>query len=378
MKKLFWMGLIGIVLFETANVFFIMPMPGSQRMNSISLAYFLYNWRWIFRIIFLLLIIGGLFLSTWVNKWMWTIPIVFAAGIIYMANFRMAADHMFRKTKSLLLAGAATNAVDKNRLIIGVNIGGQAKAYPIQFLGYHHQVIDTIGGKLLMITYCTVCRSGRVFEPIVNGKPEEFRLVGMDHFNAMFEDKTTRSWWRQETGEAIAGKLKGYHLPEVFSVQTSLAKWLQLYPNSLIMQPDPNFTKNYDSTFRFETGKSKSPLTGTDSLSWKDKSWVVALTVGKNSKAYDWNRLKKERFINDKIDDTPVLVVLANDNNSFFAFVRPSDSAFSIIGDTLLSGEGKYMIDGTAINSKASLRPLPAYQEFWHSWKTFHPGTQRY
>ncbi|MGZ3949896.1 MAG: DUF3179 domain-containing (seleno)protein, partial [Flavisolibacter sp.] len=320
MKKLFWMGLIGIVLFETANVFFIMPMPGSQRMNSISLAYFLYNWRWIFRIIFLLLIIGGLFLSTWVNKWMWTIPIVFAAGIIYMANFRMAADHMFRKTKSLLLARAATNAVDKNRLIIGVNIGGQAKAYPIQFLGYHHQVIDTIGGKLLMITYCTVCRSGRVFEPIVNGKPEEFRLVGMDHFNAMFEDKTTRSWWRQETGEAIAGKLKGYHLPEVFSVQTSLAKWLQLYPNSLIMQPDPNFTKNYDSPFRFETGKSKSSLTGTDSLSWKDKSWVVALTVGKNSKAYDWNRLKKERFINDKIDDTPVLVVLANDNNSFFAF----------------------------------------------------------
>ncbi|MGZ3852661.1 MAG: DUF3179 domain-containing (seleno)protein, partial [Flavisolibacter sp.] len=332
----------------------------------------------IFRIIFLLLIISALFLSTWVNKWMWTIPIVFAAGIIYMANFRMAADHMFRKTKSLLLAGAATNAVDKNRLIIGVNIGGQAKAYPIQFLGYHHQVIDTIGGKLLMITYCTVCRSGRVFEPIVNGKPEEFRLVGMDHFNAMFEDKTTRSWWRQETGEAIAGKLKGYHLPEVFSVQTSLAKWLQLYPNSLIMQPDPNFTKNYDSTFRFETGKSKSSLTGTDSLSWKDKSWVVALTVGKNSKAYDWNRLKKERIINDRISDTPVLVVLANDNNSFFAFVRPSDSAFSIIGDTLLSGEGKYMIDGTAINSKASLRPLPAYQEFWHSWKTFHPGTERY
>ncbi len=52
----------------------------------------------------------------------------------------------------------------------------------------------------------------------------------MDHFNAMFEDETTKSWWRQVNGEAITGKLKGQQLPEVFSTQTSLAKWLQLNP----------------------------------------------------------------------------------------------------------------------------------------------------
>ena len=42
-----------------------------------------------------------------------------------------------------------------------------------------------------MVTYCTVCRTGRVFSPIVEGQPETFRLVGMDHFNAMFEDEGT-------------------------------------------------------------------------------------------------------------------------------------------------------------------------------------------
>ena len=101
---------------------------------------------------------------------------------------------------------------------------GEAKAYPIQFLGYHHQVQDTVGGKPMMVTYCTVCRTGRVFEPVVNGKHEKFRLVGMDHFNAMFEDVTTKSWWRQVSGEAITGKLKGQQLPEVHSTQTSLAR----------------------------------------------------------------------------------------------------------------------------------------------------------
>jgi hypothetical protein len=150
--------------------------------------------------------------------------------------------------------------VDSQRLVIGITNNGEAKAYPIRFLGYHHQVQDTIGGKPVIVTYCTVCRTGRVFEPLVDGKQEQFRLVGMDHFNAMFEDNTTKSWWRQVNGEAITGKLKGQKLPEMFSLQTSLAKWLQLNPNSLIMQADSAFIDSYDSTAKYEAGKSKSKL----------------------------------------------------------------------------------------------------------------------
>lgn len=379
MKRLFWIGFTGLLLFEIVNVFFIMPMPGSQRLNSIDFAYFLYGWRWVFRILFTAMTVAGLFLSQWKRKWVMIFPVVVLIALVYMANFKMAADHMFYKTKNLVLASAVNNKVDSNRLILGIEVNGHSKAYPIQFLGYHHQVMDTLDGKPVMITYCTVCRSGRVYEPIVNGKQEEFRLVGMDHFNAMFEDKTTKSWWRQENGEAIAGKLKGKKLPEVYSVQTSLGKWLQLHPNSLVMQEDISFKDSYDSTYKFENGKSKSNLTGTDSLSWKNKSWIVGVEVGKEAKAYDWNRLKTERVIHDKIDNVPVLLVLAGDNKSFFAFERYSeDEKFSLNNDTLISGQEKYRIDGTAIDANIVLHPLPAYQEFWHSWKTFHPNTKTY
>ena len=247
-----------------------------------------------------------------------------------------------------------------------------------RFLGYHHQVQDTIGGKPMIVTYCTVCRTGRVFEPIVNGKHEKFRLVGMDHFNAMFEDATTKSWWRQVNGEAITGKLKGQQLPEVFSTQTSLAKWLQLNPNSLIMQADPAFIKSYDTTMKFESGKSKSKLTGTDSLSWKDKSWVIGVKAGKERKAYDWNQLKKERIIHDKIENTPLLIVLATDDKSFFAFERPDENSLFILNnDTLIFNNYHFRIDGKGIDTSFSLKPLPAYQEFWHSWRTFNPGTKK-
>ena len=224
MKKLFWLGLTGLLLFEMANVYFIMPMPGSQQMNSIDVAYFLYKWRWVFRGLFGLMIIIGLFRARWHRRWKWAliIPIGILLAVIYMANFNMAADAMFKQPKEFVLANAAENKVDSNRLVIGVVVNGEAKAYPIRFLGYHHHVQDIVGGKPILVTYCTVCRTGRVFEPIVNGKRETFRLVGMDHFNAMLEDATTKSWWQQATGEAIAGKLKGEQLPEVLSTQTSL------------------------------------------------------------------------------------------------------------------------------------------------------------
>ena len=376
MKKIFWFAIIGFILFEICNVYFIMPMPGSQRMNSIDIAYFLYHYRWYFRIFFAGLLLPGLVKANWKRKWVPVIPIALAAVVIYMTNFKMAADAMFQQPKQIIFKNAAENKVDSNRLVIAVELNGVAKAYPIQYIGYHHYLQDTVGGKAILVTYCTVCRTGRVFEPMVNGQQEQFRLVGMDHFNAMIEDATTKSWWRQATGEAIAGKLKGNKLTEVLSTQTSLGQWLQLHPQTLILQADPAFTKRYDSAFKYESGKSKSKLTGTDSLSWKDKSWVVGIKIGNKAKAYDWNRLKKERIIHDTLNQTPILLLIAKDDKSFFAFERPSTgSRFVLRNDTLTMNNRHYRINGAGIDTNFQLKAIPAYQEFWHSWRTFQPHT---
>ncbi len=379
MKKIFYFGLLGLLLFEILNVYFIMPMPGSQQMNSIDAAYFLYKWRWIFRGLFLIILIYGVFKSSWKRLWVPLVSVLVVATGIYFLNFQMAADHMFYKSKNLLMADVNKNKVDSRRLVIGIERNGIAKAYPIQFLGYHHQVSDSINGEPLIVTYCTVCRTGRVFEPLVKGKYETFRLVGMDHFNAMFEDASTKSWWRQATGEAIAGKLKGEKLPEVFSTQTSLGEWLRLYPNSLIMQADPSFVSSYDSTFKYENGKSKSKLTGSDSLSWKDKSWVIGIKAANISKAYDWNQLKQKKIIRDKIGEIPIALILASDNKSFFAFEIPSEnSVVTMRNDTLFVDKNIYRLDGRGINNTADLQHLSASQEYWHSWRTFNPETQKF
>jgi hypothetical protein len=381
MKKLFYIGIAGLTLFEALNVYFIMPMPGSQRMNSLDVAYFLYSYRWFFRTLFGLMIAVNTIhtFQTSKRKWTPTVWLLLLIAAIYVFNFKMSADAMFKEPETLSLKPKSNNLMPDSTMVVGVEHNGEVKAYPIRFITYHHQVRDSVGGKPMMITYCSVCRTGRVFEPLVKGRPEKFRLVGMDHFNAMFEDATTKSWWRQANGEAVTGSLKGEMLPEVESFQVRLDKLFKLHPNALVMQLDELIKSKYDTLGKYEYGRSKGQLTRTDSLSWQDKSWVVGIEIGKESKAYDWNLLKEKQIIHDKIGDVWLVLVLSEDQQSFGAFERTSESeTFLLRSGTIVVNDKVYNFAGHGLTTPDNLKKLKAYQEFWHSWRTFHPNTKQY
>lgn len=383
MRKLFYIGVALLACFELANVYFIMPLPFSQRTRSVELAYAMHSWRWAARALCGALIVAGARPAWRVGgRRRWLAPAALAAlgAVAYAANVRMSADHMFLAPAALRMLPAGRSAVDTARLVVGVELGGEARAYPVQFIGYHHQVRDTIAGRPVLVTYCTVCRTGRVFDPAVDGRAETFRLVGMDHFNAMLEDRSTGSWWRQANGEAVVGPRAGTVLREIPSRQVTLAQWLRMYPASLVMQADPELRDRYAKGFDYETGKSRKRLTGTDTVSWKEKAWVVGLTVNGESKAYDWNRLRRERVINDQVGGTPIVLALAGDGASFYAHERPGAATrFALVGDSLVSAGGArtaYALSGRG--PAGTLAPVTASQEFWHSWRTFHPGTRTY
>lgn len=384
----FTVGLILLLALEILRVYFIMPFPGSQRHNTLEFAYFLNNNIFYFRTIGLLIIIFPVIHYYWFGKaWkkvLVTIGIALYLFIFYLCNYQFEADSMFKEPGRKTFARASEqNTVSHKQLVIGVALEGKAKAYPIEIIGYHHQVRDTLAGKPIMITYCTVCRTGRVFSPIVNGKSEQFRLVGMDHFNAMFEDATTGSWWRQANGEAVIGPLKGTTLDEIPASQMSLQAWLDQYPQTEILQPDTSFNKDYKRLLKFDEGTTKNPLMKRDSLSWNEKSWVIGVQIGMHARAYDWNDLVRLRVVNDTLANVPIVVALERDSSSFHVWKRDSLS-FGLHQDSLLidnqtnsiwNWHGR-SIEGPMSNNK--LQPIQAYQEFWHSWKTFRPQSTRY
>lgn len=381
-------GLLLLVTLELLRVYFIMPFPGSQHDETISIAYFLHSNIFYFRTVGMLLILFPIVHFFWMgstrSKILTGVGILLYGYVFYLFNFKFAADKIFYEPAHKVFAAHAENKIAGKDLVLGVSINNESKAYPIEVIGYHHQVRDTVSNTPVMITYCTVCRTGRVYSPEVNGKAEQFRLVGMDHFNAMFEDATTRSWWRQVTGEAIAGPLKGTKLNEIFSEQMTLQAWLELHPQSKIMQPDTSFTTKYEHLKTFDEGTGKNKLEKRDSLSWKEKSWIVGVQLGMAARAYDWNELLRHKVLNDTLAAVPIIVVVEPDSISHHVWRSDTlrfvwDLQRSQLKD--VQTQSYWSLQGTCMEGKSLGKQLPivqSYQEFWHSWRTFRPQTTQY
>jgi Protein of unknown function (DUF3179) len=395
----FAVALLALLAAEVLRVYFIMPLPGSQQGDTVDVAYALHRWIWLVRAL-----AGGAVLWAAVRlmvrgRWPARVLVVLGLALLglvaYQTNGPMSADVMFRQPTTLAFAGAGQGAVAPGALVVGIALADaagrtQARAYPLQLIGYHHQVRDVVAGQPVMVTYCTVCRTGRVFSPLVDGTADTFRLVGMDHWNAMFEDARTGSWWRQATGEAVTGPRKGARLAEIPSRQMTWAAWSALHPGSDVLQPDPRFAPRYAGLAGFAEGTSKGALTGRNPQSWQRKSWVVGVLAGPAARAFDWNELVRERVLNDRVGDRPVVLVLGADGASFHVFdARPGGgpdgtpilalertadpSRFRDRATGATWDESGLALDGPHAGTR--LTAIPAYQEFWHSWQTFHPAT---
>ena len=134
MKKLFYFGAAGLLLFELARVYFIMPFPGSQGLDSLGIAYFLNRWQWIFRVLFLVLILLGIRTVFSSKIWKPILMLLCLVVIIYMTNLVMSADTMFKQPETLSMLPSSSHKVDLQRLVLGVSLNGEAKAYPVQFI----------------------------------------------------------------------------------------------------------------------------------------------------------------------------------------------------------------------------------------------------
>ncbi len=123
----------------------------------------------------------------------------------------------------------------------------------------------------------------------------------------------------------------------------------------------------------YDEGTMVSSLEGRDTASWQPKSWVVGVVHNGVARAYDWNELVRERSLMDTLGGDVINLTLSKDLHSFSVVhittedhpftptnVEPADSATQFFQRT------------------EKLDTLSAYQEFWHSWQTFHPNTTRY
>lgn len=389
--------LLILTVSEFLAAFLLLHFPVNQELAvDIEYGYFLHFTIPFIRLALLIVIMGLIYviykkLVVW-QKVVSVIFIVIYLAIFYIANYYARADIHFKDQKNTISLPIANNVVPEETIVLGVVVNDEARAYPVDYLAYHHKVYDSVGGEPLIVTYCSVCRSGRAFSSVVDGKAETFRLVGMRSYNAIIEDQSTKSWWQQATGEALIGKRKGEVLDEYVVEQMALSSWLNKHPETLILQPDSNFTQTYENYDGFATGWGA--VNKREDESWNRKSWVVGVVHGGSALAIDYKKLTEDRLVHTAVGNhsgplgDSILVAVELDSLSVHAWNTKVDTLslhFTVLSDTNTMKDIQtgsiWNLSGQCISGSLegkSLTSIPSYVEYWHSWKEFHPDTERW
>lgn len=141
---------------------------------------------------------------------------------------------------------AEADFMTDDELVLGVVIEGQAVAYPLRFLARHELANDHIEGVPVSLVYCTLCRTGLMFDRRVNGEVLDFQTSGMlIDSNKIMVDIQTDTLWHHLRGTGIAGPNKGVELEQFPVVTTRWADWVAEHPDTeTLSTPEPIYFRD--------------------------------------------------------------------------------------------------------------------------------------
>ena len=272
--------------------------------------------------------------------------------------------------------------------VIGLEIDGEAKAYPIFILVWHEIVNDRVGDTPVSVTYCPLCYTNQVFERIINNQEVEFGTSGkLYNSNLLMYDRLTESYWSQALGKAVKGELSGYQLNLIPFDVITWGDWKKLHPETLVLTTDTGHIRSYatDPYGNYYTEpRIMFPVEHSDDRLYP-KEIIIGFNQDDTFKAYKQNDIESQIVINDSIGSVPVMLISLYSENSR-AFERTIDE--QILDFEFVDGEivdlqtnSEWNYDGLAISGEfegKQLERLPIEPGFWFEWVAFHPQTLVY
>ncbi len=282
-----------------------------------------------------------------------------------------------------LIPGEKADYLLDDDLVFGVEIDGDARAYPLRILGWHEMFNETIGGVPVALAYCTLCGAGILFETHVEGreKPFVFASSGLLYrSNKLMFDRETDSLWNQFTGEPVAGPLRGSGIKlKIRPVAiTSWAKWKVHNPATKVLSLETGHRRNYASgavyKAYFESPDLMFPSAGRAPGKAKRKDYVFGIRGVGAAKAWPLEAFRQETVINDTVGSQNVVLIGDAETRTVRAFKRkaqsfkPTQSASQIA-----SAAGNWKITETALigPSGEKLARIPGHVSYWFAWDSY-------
>jgi hypothetical protein len=257
--------------------------------------------------------------------------------------------------------------------VIGVVVGGEARAYPVHVMEYHQLVNDVIGGVPIVVTYDPLIDSaiayratlGAVHDAALDAapdaapdaarntapdappeeKPQRFGVSGLIHSsNFLLYDRASESLWSQFLGVAIAGQRVGQQLEPVRTRIESMARWLEREPSTLVLALPDKYRIDYRHSLYSTYWVSKEIAFPVESLDDRlhPKELVLGAVVGGKTRAYLASVVTRAggRVIDDFAGHS--VRVVFDERSGTFEYEAPGE-----------------------------VRLLNAY---WFAWRAFHPA----
>lgn len=263
--------------------------------------------------------------------------------------------------------------------VIGVEINGEARAYPLSNMYVHEIINDTLAGVPIAVTYNWPSDSTMVFDRRVSGGRGgvvEFANSGLVYNSnlLMYDRNETRqdestprfgggneSLWSQLLGAPISGQAleHGESLRTIPYQLVSWREWSARYPNTTVLDRDLSMAARYKKSAPTQYFNSDALLAPFDPQPPNEgpaaKTPVIAVLAGEHRRVYP----------------LPQVIELARE--------AAARSGQPVVEDTLGSTRVRFVCDlesGTAwveSDQSANQPPIEAIHAFWFAWHAMFP-----
>ena len=292
----------------------------------------------------------------------------------------------------------ADKILEDSEFVLGLNINGDIRVYPLQILVWHEIVNDVVGGKPIAVTYCPLCFTNQVFNrTLIDGNIVEFGTSGkLYNSNLVMYDRKSNSLWSQALGEGIVGDYSGIKLEKIPFDIAYWKEWKKLYPESKVLSRDTGSVRPYgaDPYGNYYTNDLILFPLANDDKRLGLKEIVIGLEDENQYKAYKLQDIETNKVINDIIGDDKKIALVSLKPFMVRVFDRGiddnvNDEGKKIIVDLFYNETNNTLIDrvtdselnfdGKFINGQLQdkqLKRLAMDQGFWFEWTAFHPETE--
>ncbi len=277
------------------------------------------------------------------------------------------------------IAAEEADYLTPDEQVFGIEINGDARAYPLRILDWHEMFNDIVGGVPVSLAYCTLCGAGILFETEVEGREEPFTFGStglLYRSNKLMYDHQTDSVWNQFTGRPVIGPLRGSGIElEILPVAiTTWADWRAAHPDTTVLSLDTGHERDYRPgaaySAYFASEELMFPALNDDRAAVKRQIFGIRAPGG--AKAWPLEIFNGGAVINDSVGLLDVVLVGRGETRTVRAYER-GDHAFAAGADEkeLRSADGaSWRITEAALvgPNGQRLRRVPGHVAYWFAW----------